>query len=340
MPASLPAGNTGSPPRHGRRKRGQDRGDGAPRGAPLAAQRISPPSQLDKIVLVTRKTRLRELIERFNTLSQAEFYVRHAGGDFSDYMREDERYSRSLDLLRRSLDLGVKLQVVDRGLVPTLLFTEKDLVVTVGQDGLVANVAKYAAGPPIVAVNPDPERFDGILLPFAPEEAAGAVRGVIDGRATLREVTLAEAALNDGQRLLAFNDLFVGPKTHVSARYLIRHQDAAEPQSSSGVIISTGAGSTGWLSSISGGTPTEGRRLEWEARELVFVVREPFVSRHSRAGIVAGTIAPGEELVLESLMPTGGVIFSDGVEAEFLDFNSGATARIRAAERRARLVVQ
>jgi hypothetical protein len=47
----------------------------------------------------------------------------------------------------------------------------------------------------------------------------------------------------------------------------------------------------------------------------------------------------GEELVLESLMPSAGVIFSDGMESDFLQFNSGALARVRAAEQRARLVV-
>ena len=83
----------------------------------------------------------------------------------------------------------------------------------------------------------------------------------------------------------------------------------------------------------------KGMTLAWEDPRLVFVVREPFVSRHSRAGIVMGMIEAGHELVLESRMPSGGVIFSDGVEADFLDFNSGAIARIRAANRKAHLVV-
>ena len=36
-----------------------------------------------KLVIVTRKTRLQELVERFNTRSQAKFYIEHAGGDFT-----------------------------------------------------------------------------------------------------------------------------------------------------------------------------------------------------------------------------------------------------------------
>jgi len=58
---------------------------------------------------------------------------------------------------------------------------------------------------------------------------------VISGKCRIRSVTLAEACRNDGQRLLAFNDLFLGAQTHVSARYRIRWAKAEEPQSSSGV---------------------------------------------------------------------------------------------------------
>ena len=302
----------------------------------------------EKIVVVTRKTRLEGLVERYNTAAQARFCIERAGGDFSDYEREDAAYRRALEVLRRSLRLGLRIQFVDRSLVPTFLFAGSDLVVALGQDGLVANVAKYAGEQPIVGVNPDPERFDGVLLPFRPPETAAAVQAVLAGKARLRKVTLAEAELADGQRLLAFNDLFIGARTHVSARYRIARGEASEPQSSSGVIVSTGAGSTGWLSSVFamaggvtgflGGRPSSGMRLEWEDPRLVFVVREPFVSRHSRAGLMAGMLEPGEELVLDSLMPSGGVVFSDGVEADFLDFNSGARARVRAAARKASLV--
>jgi NAD kinase len=302
----------------------------------------------EKIIVVTRKTRLEGLVERFNSRGQAKFYIERAGGDFSDYEREDGAYRASLDLLSRSLSLGLKLQLVERSLVPTILFAPSDLVVALGQDGLVANTAKYVGAQPLVGVNPDPDRFDGILLPFRPSQAREAVQVVLEGKARVREVTLAEAALDDGQRLLAFNDLFIGARTHVSARYRIAAGGPSEPQSSSGVLVSTGAGSTGWLSSVfnmaagvaafGGGKPGRPLRMEWEDGRLVYVVREPFASRHSKAGIVAGVIEAGGELVLESAMPSGGVIFSDGVEADFLEFNSGARARIRAASRKARLV--
>src|SRR5207248_1947661 len=156
-------------------------------------------------------------------------------------------------------------------------------------------------------------------LPFLSGGVAGAVDRLVREKAVIRGVTMAEAKLTDGQSLLAFNDLFLGPRSHVSARYRIVWSGKEEPQSSSGVLVSTGAGSTGWLSSIfnmargvagfSGGTMKDAMRLEWEDRRLLFVVREPFLSRHSQARIVAGMIEANQKLVMESLMPSGGVIF-------------------------------
>ncbi len=325
---------------------------------------------LDKVVIVTRKTRMQELVARYNTPDQAKFRVRQQLANYfaekksfsakqamsmaesavQEYEDEDDAYKPAIEALHRRIeDLDVEVQTIDRSLVSTFQFNEHHVVVTLGQDGLIANCAKYAGEQPIVGVNPDPKRFDGVLLPFTTATAVAAVERVLQGTARSREATLAEVKLNDGQRLLAFNDLFIGAKSHVSARYRIRRGDQAEDHSSSGLIVSTGAGSTGWLSSMfnmaagltqsAGGKPGKAPELKWEDRDLFFVVREPFVSRTSSASIVAGKVSDAQPLEIESLMAEGGVIFSDGVESDYLEFNSGSLAAIRPAARRARLVV-
>jgi NAD kinase len=304
----------------------------------------------EKLVVVTRMTRLAELIRRFHSRGHAQFYVEHAGGDFAEYRAEDVTYRSALDEVRKQVELGLPVQFLDRSLVPTYHFAPTDVVLALGQDGLVANVAKYVGAQPLIGVNPDPERYDGILLPWKPGEVARAITSVLEERSVSRSVTIAMVTLNDGQRLLAFNDLFIGPSTHGSARYRLRAGGTTEAQSSSGVLVSTGAGSTGWISSVfnmaagvttfTGGRGGSGIRLEWEDPRLLYAVREPFISRHSTARIVAGYVLPGAELQLESLMPSGGVIFSDGIESDFLQFNTGATATVRAATERARLVVK
>src|SRR5579885_2950882 len=205
----------------------------------------------EKIVIVTLKTRLEELVERFNTREQAKFYIEHMGLDFRTYDDEHAAYTAAVRRVRHDLEgLTPKLQVVERGFLPNFLFTPQDLVVTVGRDGLVVNTAKYLDGQPIVAVNPDPVRIDGILLPFSVGRAKAGVLRVLEGRARFHHVTMAEVGLNDGQRLLAFNDFYLGQRTHVSSRYSLTWNGRTERQSSLGVLVSTGAGSTGWLSSV------------------------------------------------------------------------------------------
>lgn len=302
-----------------------------------------------RVLIVRRATRLEELIARFNTKPQARFYIESAGGDFADYDAEDAAYRRALEEVQHALRGLAKVQVIDRGLLPNYLFADDELVVAVGQDGLVANTAKYALARPIIGVNPEPARYDGVLLPFDSHSAAEGVRAVLGGTARVRHVSMAETKLHDGQRLLAFNDFFIGARTHISARYRIAAGGREEVQSSSGVLVSTGAGSTGWLSSMfnmatgvaafAGTSLPKVPAMPWDVRELRWVVREPFASRATGSTIVAGRLAEGERLELESQMPVHGVIFSDGIEQDFLSFNSGAIASVGLADVSAQLVV-
>jgi len=310
--------------------------------------------EFDKIVLVTRKTRLEGLLERFNSLGQARFYLEHNGGDFGLYQREHDTYSAAVSALRSTLQGLIKLQEIERSLLPNFLFTETNIVVTIGIDGLVANTAKYLNGQPLIAVNPDPANVDGILLPFDVQKAVVATKNVLNNQMTTRKISMANVYLNDGQTLLAFNDFFIGVKSHVSARYSIEINGLQERQSSSGIIVSTGVGSTGWLSSmfnmanglLTGLHPVEYKNqplpdshFDWESERLVFVVREPFISKTSSAKLVFGYISPRSPLIIRSEIAESGVIFSDGVEADFLTFNSGAIATISLADKKTNLVV-
>jgi len=312
-----------------------------------------------KIVLVTRPTRLAELVIRFNTVSQAKFYVEHQGADFSDYLREDETYHRALMEAEEALGQVARVQTVDRSFLPNFVFAPEDTVVTLGQDGLVANTLKYLEGQPVVGVNPDPERWDGRLLPFRVRDLAKLMPEVILRKRNTRSVTMAKAALNNGQTLYAVNDLFIGPKTHTSARYFIRCGKMGEAHSSSGVIVSTGMGATGWLKSlltgagaIANATANRGKKeqpqpgcydravtgFKWESDYLYFTVREPFPTRTTSASLVFGRITNETPLILESQMAENGVIFSDGIENDFLEFNSGTQAVIGIAEKKGVLV--
>src|SRR6476660_3838614 len=133
----------------------------------------------NKIVLVTRPTRLAELVIRFNTVSQARFYIEHQGADFQDYWREDETYHHALAEAHAALAQLGRVQTVDRAFLPNFVFGPDDTVVTLGQDGLVANTLKYLDGQPVVGVNPDPERWDGKLLRFTVDDLPNVMPEVL-----------------------------------------------------------------------------------------------------------------------------------------------------------------
>lgn len=289
-----------------------------------------------RFVLVTRRTRLQELIARFNTTAQARFYVEHLGADFGDYEAEHETYESAVRAARAVFAGSGRLQVLDRAFLPNYVFGPDDLVAAIGQDGLVANVLKYIGRRPLLGLNPDPARWDGVLLPFGVAELAAVVPSLLARELPARPITFARADLNTGQTLLAVNDLFIGAQTHISARYELRTGPRTERHSSSGVIVSTGLGSTGWLRSIQAGaaaiagTPLPAPTMSWDTPHLVFSVREPFPSRTSSADLVTGRVTATMPLVLTSAMADHGVIFSDGMESDFLAFNSGTQAIIRA----------
>ncbi len=298
-----------------------------------------------KIVLVTRETRLGDLKARFATKLQAKFRVQSLGGDFGDYEREDAAYHEAVAVVQQSMSAMGRVQPVDRRFLPNFVFGPEDVVIALGQDGLVANTMTYLDGHPLVGVNPDPSRWDGKLLPFKVEELGKIMPEVLSGRRPTRPVDMAEAVLNTGMRLRAVNDIFVGIAGHSSARYCITAGGRSENHSSSGLIVSTGLGSTGWYRSLmTGASVIAGRSVPetdfaWDSGELRYTVREPFPSRTTGASLVTGRITAGEPLVLESHMGERGVIFSDGIESDFLEFNSGTKAVIALAEKKGVLVV-
>ena len=310
-----------------------------------------------KIVIITRETRVDGLIRQFNNIAQAEFYVEKMGGDFADYKREAKEYKTAVANSYGKLEQLARTQGVDLEFVPQYIFGQDDVVVVIGQDGLVANTLKYLHGQPLIAVNPDPARYDGILLPFGVGDLESVVRDVLGGHRQYKQVTMAQVTLNNGQTMLAVNDFFIGRNTHVSARYNLNVGERNENQSSSGIIISTGLGRTGWLKSVVAGAAgvaaalgedlsAAAKRLtsasgspEWASDTLYYSVREPFPSRVTGTSLVFGQVLPEKPLTVTSQMPENGVIFSDGIEQDFLQFTSGIIATISLAPQKGQLVV-
>jgi hypothetical protein len=296
-----------------------------------------------RLVLVTRKTPLELLLERHGTYGQARFYLGTRGQSIAWAEEAHERFTAGLARVQAAIPPDERRVRLDRGDLATFLFAPDDVVVVVGQDGLVPNVAKYLDGQLTIGINPDPQRYDGILCPNPPE-AMPRLLHWLETRAHqtdafhLEQRAMAVVEREDGQRLLALNEVFVGHRSHQSARYRLRVGDQEERQSSSGLICATGTGSTGWARSIA-----RQRRLDLplgpEEARLAWLVREPFPSVSTEVDLEFGFLEPDEVLEVVSEMGEDGVIFADGIEADRLDFAVGQVARIHLAQQRLQLVV-
>ena len=298
--------------------------------------------KFDQVIIIKSKTRLEQLIERFNSKAQAQFYLERNGDNFTCIEDEHNVFYKTFENLSKILFRLDKYKVIDRSFLPSYIFTKKDLIIGIGQDGLIANIAKYVKGQPIVGFNPNPKVYDGVLLPYASLNS-NEVNAIMNGEFNAKKVTMGKAKFSDGQELLAFNDFFIGPKTHTSSRYTINFKNRKEKQSSSGVIVCTGVGSTGWMSSIANmvngiGENQISMQLESESNLLRFAVREPFKSQISSNKICEGLISPSHKLIIESNMLDNGQVFSDGIENDFIDFNFGKSVEIGIAEEKALLV--
>lgn len=289
-----------------------------------------------RLVILTRPSHKAELELRYGTVAQARFLMAQAASgaaDFARAERDDVVQDDAARRIRMALPDDVMVVEIDRSQVAQFVFEPHDVVVAVGQDGLVANVGKYLEGQPLAGVNPDPAGIDGVLLAYTVDGFVAALPEVLASRRPTRAVTLAETVTNDGQVLRAFNEIFVGVPNHQSVRYRISYRGRSELQSSSGLIVATGSGSTGWLRSLLG----DAASLDPAAEMLRFCVREAWPGRGYGATLLRGDVTADQPLVIESRVASG-VIFADGIESDAIAFDAGMTATIAPSARRVRLL--
>lgn len=292
-----------------------------------------------RVVFVHRRSEYDELLDRHATFGQAEFFLRSRGRSIEDVVARHEAIQAALHLVSTSLPADVRQARVERTDLDRYLFAPEDIVVAVGQDGLVANVAKYLSGQPVIGVNPEPGRNAGVLVRHEPTAGAAIVDRVRHGQATIEQRAMVQATLDDGQTLTALNDLYLGDPGHQSSRYTLTVPErGTERQSSSGIIVGTGTGSTGWSSSIA----NDRELLDWlpEAASdgLAWFVREAWPSPATGRVLEFGALLASQrlELVAESELL---VAFGDGIEHDRLSIAWGQHLTVGTSEHRLALVV-
>ncbi len=295
---------------------------------------INPP----RAVFVTRESDYQLLLARHGTREQARFFLETRGQSLELVEERHTRFVSTLQSVRALIPAEWRQTTVSRNDFDRFLFGPEDIVIAVGQDGLVANVSKYLSGQPVIGVNPDPSLYDGVLVRFAPEDLADLLPTVGDGQFAAEHLTMADATFEDGTRIRALNEVFIGHRSHQSARYEILVNGAREDQSSSGVIVATGTGATGWARSIMEATGTR-IPLARDEKAVCFFVREAFPSIATGTSVRAGRIDAPANIVITSRMNENGVIFADGIEQHYMPFNWGQRVEVKSADQALNLVL-
>ncbi|WP_436776240.1 hypothetical protein [Yinghuangia sp. YIM S09857] len=295
-------------------------------------------AQVPRAVFVHRQSALQDLINRHGTVNQGRFFLKNKGLSSSSLEKGANVVQDALAQAGALVPAHWRRGTVERADLDRFLFDEHDVVVVVGQDGLVANVAKYLDGQPVIGVKADPGG-EGLLTRHQAEDCTWLFPAVEAGRARCELRTMAEARTDDGRSLTALNEVFFGHPTHQTARYRVTTPDGrSERQASSGVLVGTGTGSTGWCGSVRRERPDAPALPTPTQEQLSWFVREAWASPTTGTDLVHGTLDGSATLSL-TVESEGLVAFGDGIEADRLVLSWGERVDVGTAAKRLRLVV-
>ncbi len=290
-----------------------------------------------RAVLVHRTTEYEELVAHHGTHGQAAYFLRSRGRDIEEVAERHQRTRRALAEVTAAIPLTWRQARVERADLDRFLFAPQDVVVVVGQDGLVANVAKYLTGQPVVGIDSDPGRNPGVLVRHRPSDAAKLLASAAS--VSVDELTMVEAVADDTQRLVALNEIYLGAAGHQTARYRLGLEGdggVVEAQASSGVLVGTGTGATGWLRSV---WQDRGGRLRLPSpveNRLLWYVREAWPSPATGTSLVSGELTSSAHLTL-TVESERLVAFGDGMETDALELTWGQSVRVGVCGDRLRL---
>lgn len=309
-----------------------------PKASPPAGTSIvskSPAISRYEVLVVSKMSRF-EREKMATNLSEGQLLAHYQaiGESGTRILAAHLHHQESIALCKRELPPQhvVPLDAVDT----TTNLSRFKLVVALGGDDFFKLVGHRIKDKlPILGVNSDPASSLGALLPITIEQLPDALSQIERGEYRLESWPRLNITLNGIDQGAAINDIILGKRDfRLTSRHQLEYRGEKVTQRCSGILISTGAGSTGWYSSAGRYLGEHDRSFPKTARFARFELREPPLSFSNTEGIrtpnlpavVEGTIEEGETLRITSLNDDEGIASRDSLDQ--LPFPRGTVAEI------------
>ncbi len=212
-----------------------------------------------------------------------------------------------------------------------------DLVISFGGDNSFTYVSHFVGSTPLMGVNSDPTRSTGALCAWNSQDLGNVTARIMDGKYEIQEWPRLQATIDGKTITPTTSEYFFGEKESKDmTRHVLVYRGKKYEQKNSGVVIATGAGSTGWYDSANKYLFPQGNQFSKTEKKAVFIIREPYKPKPDEA--LAGELLPGEKLIIHSLNDAHGCVSADSWEE--YDFTRGQTAIVEISDKPLRVAVQ
>lgn len=242
----------------------------------------------------------------------------------------DAEHNRTVEEVRRALRrhkitfAEAPLAGLDARLKGQLAIS--DLVITIGGDGTALGASHYIRGGAMLGVNSAPGDSVGHFCSVNRKNFEARLDAILSGKwkpkvLSRLQITLDEHPLPE----LALNDVLIAHNCPASTtRYLIKVGRREEEHRSSGIWISTAAGSTAGIGSAGG------KKMPLGSKRIQYLVRELYREPKRSYTLTRGFIEAGDDITIASKMATG-EMYIDGAKTRY-EFPFGTRVRISTAE--------
>ncbi len=219
-------------------------------------------------------------------------------------------HKNSLEIVKRVLK-SFGFDVDERYRFTGININDYHLVVLVGGDGTLLKVAPHLKkDTPVLLVNSSPADSAGFFSVCQANQLESILEHIMDGKN--KPVKLPRLQYSIGgqkQPNPVLNDLlFTNISPAASTRYFISIDDTIEEQKSSGIWISTAAGSTGGIRSAGG------KLMPLLSKRIQYLVREPYQHGKPCYQLCGGIINYQQKLKLISKTMKA-ELYADGIHA-------------------------